>query len=125
MSSKHNEKYVEEWLAMDIPHNQLSEDEYDLDEDETYEKAQQLVHNIDSILLKLNRDNNIDLETFIRLSTIQIEEGMNHAVHVALSSDLHQSVHIIKSSYAAMKKEITPTRGLKKLNKKLECLMHN
>lgn len=58
-----NKNDVEEWLSMDIPDNQLSEDEYDLDEDQTDEQAQQQVHNIDSLLLQFDQDNTVGLES--------------------------------------------------------------
>lgn len=58
-----NKINVKEWLSMDIPDNQLSEDEYDLDEDQTDEEAQQQVHNINSLLLQFDQDDTVDLES--------------------------------------------------------------
>jgi hypothetical protein len=57
MSNKRIENDVEEWLAMDIPDNQLlSEDEYNLDEDQMDEEAPKQVEIIDRLFLQTYQD---------------------------------------------------------------------
>lgn len=55
MSSRINEDNVNEWLLMDIPNDQDSEDEYDLDDGDTDEQAQQQVLELRNVLFcKMN-----------------------------------------------------------------------
>ncbi|KAE9522328.1 hypothetical protein AGLY_017274 [Aphis glycines] len=57
MNNKLIENDVEEWLAMDIPDNHiLSEDEYDLDEDQMDEEAPNQVGIIDRLFLPTGQD---------------------------------------------------------------------
>lgn len=57
MNNKRIENDVEEWLAIDIPHNHiLSEDEYDLDEDQMDEETPNQVEIIDRLFLPTGRD---------------------------------------------------------------------
>lgn len=57
MNNKLIENDVEEWLAMDIPDNHiLSEDEYDLDEDQMDEEAPNQVEIIDRLFLPTGQD---------------------------------------------------------------------
>lgn len=67
MDNKRFESDIEEWLAVDIPDTQLSEDEFDIDECQTDEQAQQQSIAIDRLLLRIDQDievNNMDLESF-------------------------------------------------------------